>query len=61
MLVEVSLINATDAPPVGAADASVTVPVVLFPETTVAGFRVSDAMLTVTGVTVKFALAVLPE
>ena len=40
MVVEVSLESATDTPPAGAADASVTVPVTLFPETTVAGFSV---------------------
>jgi len=55
-------ITKTDTPPVGAAEASVTVPVELFPEMRVVGFKVSAAMLTVVGGdTVKFALAVLPE
>jgi hypothetical protein len=49
----------TTAPPVGAVPFSVTVPVEETPPTTVDGLRFTDS--SAAGVTVRFALRLLPE
>ena len=55
---ELLLANVTTAPPAGAAELNVTVPVDILPPTTLVGFK--DSADTVRGVTLSVAVLLLP-